>query len=83
MADDHTAGKSVGAITGVMIGATAEQLGALVGAGLGWLAGGWRLAAGGWGIELGTGLSETVYCSTRRYRRDRAGAFVKSTNRPR
>jgi len=40
VADDHTAGKSVGAITGVMIGATAEQLGALVGAGLGWLAAG-------------------------------------------
>jgi hypothetical protein len=40
VADDHTAGKSVGAITGVMIGAAAGQLGALVGAGLGWLAAG-------------------------------------------
>lgn len=52
--DDHTAGKSAGTITGVMIGAAAGgPLGALAGAGIGWLA--------GWGFQAGTGLSETAY----------------------
>ncbi|WP_444815193.1 hypothetical protein [Stutzerimonas frequens] len=54
VADDHTAGKAAGTITGVMLGAAAGgPLGALAGAGLGWLA--------GWGIQSGAGLSETAY----------------------
>lgn len=54
VADDHTAGKAAGTITGVMIGAAAGgPVGALAGAGLGWLA--------GWGIQSSTGLSETAY----------------------
>ncbi|KIL05741.1 hypothetical protein QX25_04290 [Stutzerimonas stutzeri] len=54
VADDHTAGKSAGSITGAMIGAAAGgPLGALAGAGIGWLT--------GWGLQAGTGLSETAY----------------------
>ncbi|WP_406833992.1 hypothetical protein [Pseudomonas asiatica] len=53
-ADDNTAGKSIGTLTGVMLGGAAGgPVGALAGAGLGWLA--------GWAIQSGTGMSETAY----------------------
>lgn len=70
VADDHTAGKAAGTITGVMLGAAAGgPLGALAGAGLGWLA--------GWGIQSGTGLSETAYAVRRE---DGETALVRSPN---
>ncbi|MNZ46439.1 hypothetical protein D3C78_641210 [compost metagenome] len=51
---DNTAGKSVDALTGVMVGGAAGgPLGELVGAGIGWLA--------GWGVQESTGLSENAY----------------------
>lgn len=70
VADDHTAGKAAGTITGIMLGAAAGgPLGALAGAGLGWMA--------GWGIQSSTGLSETAYAVRAE---DGKTALVRSPN---